>query len=88
MSNVNHWKKVNSGSPFDDSLETSRPSNPIPHIPKDLIEDLDRRFPPRCPSPDDHKRLIWMYAGKRELIEVLKESHRRQVSASMKGFTE
>ena len=82
MSNVNHWRQVN--GVMDDSLET----RPVPGIPKDLIEDLDRRFPHRCPRPEDSERGIWIYSGKRELVEFLKEAHRRQIENSLRSSVE
>lgn len=81
MSNVNHWREVN--GVMDDSLETAH--QPVPNIPNDLIEHLDRRFPHRCPRLEDTDRGIWIYSGKRELVEFLKETHRRQVENSLRG---
>jgi hypothetical protein len=51
---------------------------PIPPIPKDLLEVLDARFPERCPEPSWDDRTIWREVGKRELIRFLKEEFRRQ----------
>lgn len=81
MSDYLHWRKVN--GVMDDSLEARQ--RPVPNIPKDLIEDLDRRFPHRCPRPEDPERGIWIYSGKRELVEFLKEAYRRQVEDSLRG---
>lgn len=72
---------------MDDSLESIRPK-PVPPIPKDLIEDLDARFPHRCPNVHDPERSIWIYAGQRQMVEFLKEAYRRQVEDSFKGFSE
>lgn len=47
--------------------------NPFPEFSEDLIKKLDRDFPPRCIRPgeslEDHQR----YAGKRELVDKLKQ---------------
>jgi len=68
---------------MDDSLESFR--KPLPHIPKDLIEDLDARFPHRCPGPHDPERSIWIYAGQRQMVEFLKENFKRQVEDALGG---
>jgi len=39
-----------------------------------LIEELDRLFPEKCPSIDESEREIFRYAGKRELVVLLKTS--------------
>ena len=44
----------------------------IPPLDRALIEALDERVPERCPDPSWSDREIWIYAGKRELIRVLK----------------
>lgn len=46
----------------------------IPDFSEDLIKELDKLFPEMCPRPDMEDREIWMYAGKRELIRLLKTS--------------
>ena len=38
----------------------------------ELIESLDKLYPHRCPRVGDTEREIFMYAGKRELIDTLK----------------
>lgn len=43
----------------------------FPVFAKDLIEWLDQAFPHKCPSPEQSEREIWMYAGKRELVDLL-----------------
>lgn len=71
---------------MDDSLESIR-SKPVPTIPEDLVEDLDARFPHRCPGIHDSERAIWIYAGQRQMVEFLKETHRRQIEDSFRGFS-
>ena len=44
----------------------------IPPLDRALIEALDERVPERCPDPSWSDREIWIYAGKRELIRLLK----------------
>ena len=43
----------------------------IPALDPTLVEALDERIPERCPDPDWSEREIWMYAGKRELVNFL-----------------
>lgn len=62
---------------MDDSLESMRPCPPVNN---DLIEYLDRLIPHRCPSIADSDRSIWIYSGKRELVEFLKKRHEDQVN--------
>ena len=51
-------------------------------IPKDLLEDLQKVFPNRCPKEQDSERRIWMNAGKQELIEFLQVQFQRQQKAA------
>lgn len=51
-------------------------------IPKDLLEDIQRLFPNRCPKEQDSERRIWMEVGKQELIEFLKVQYQRQQKAA------
>lgn len=43
----------------------------LPFNTSDLILQLDKDFPEKCPHPSTPDREIWMYAGKRELIRGL-----------------
>lgn len=38
---------------------------------KALIETLNAEIPHRCPQPHETERDIWMYAGKRALVDYL-----------------
>lgn len=44
---------------------------PIPVYSIDLVAELDKQFPERCPGVKDTERDIWLYTGKRELIRNL-----------------
>jgi len=46
----------------------------IPITAYDLILELNKRYPEKCPSISDTERSIWMYAGKRHLINELLNS--------------
>lgn len=43
----------------------------LPNDVKALIETLHAEIPHRCPGPQDSEREIWMYAGKRALVDYL-----------------
>jgi hypothetical protein len=55
-------------------------SNSIPQLSVDLIEQLDRQYPHRCPKRADSAWDIAAYAGKRELIDTLLEIHRKETN--------
>ena len=41
----------------------------------ELMEALERLYPARPPNPQDSEREIWMKAGERRLVEVLKSKY-------------
>lgn len=43
----------------------------IPTLATLLIAELDKMYPHKCPGPKDGEREMWMYAGKRELVDSL-----------------
>ena len=43
----------------------------IPFIAPELMAELNRRFPHRCPDPKDSEREIWMKAGERRMLDYL-----------------
>lgn len=43
----------------------------IPTLDPSLIQALNERVPERCPDPNWSEREIWMYVGKRELVNFL-----------------
>lgn len=44
----------------------------LPRLSADLIKYLDSIYPEKCPDIKDLDREIWLYSGKRELINLLK----------------
>ena len=50
----------------------------MPPIPKALLEDLERRFPERCPSLKDSDREVWFKAGQRNVVAFLATQFLRQ----------
>jgi hypothetical protein len=43
----------------------------IPTLSSDLIEELQKAYPQRCPKITDTEREIWMYAGAAALVQKL-----------------
>jgi hypothetical protein len=41
----------------------------------ELMEALEQLYPARPPNPQDSEREIWMKAGERRLVEVLKAKY-------------
>jgi hypothetical protein len=50
----------------------------FPQVNKVLLEELDRRFPDKCPEISFTDREIWFYAGQRSVVRLLKEKFREQ----------
>jgi len=47
-------------------------------IPPELINELNEKYPHRCPNKEDSDREIWFYAGTRDLIDKLEIFCKRQ----------
>lgn len=45
---------------------------------EELVEGLDKLVPHRCPTVSQSEREIWMYAGKRALVDALMVACKRQ----------
>lgn len=45
---------------------------------EELVEGLDKLVPHRCPAVSQSEREIWMYAGKRALVDALMVACKRQ----------
>lgn len=45
---------------------------------EELVEGLDKLVPHRCPAVSQSEREIWMYAGKRALVDALLVAYKRQ----------
>lgn len=56
---------------------------PLPPIPKELVEALDRTYPAKPPGLTDTDRLIWFNAGQRALVEHLLHLYREQQKAAL-----
>lgn len=52
--------------------------DPLPPIPQNLVDKLEEIIPERCPSLSMSDREIWFYAGKRELVRILKDHYESQ----------
>lgn len=44
----------------------------VPGLTREAVEALDKLFPEKCPGINDNNRDIWLYAGKRELVNFIK----------------
>ena len=62
-------------------MSTNSSGIDLPYIPDDLLDALDKKFPERCPDPDDAERMIWAKSGQRSVIRYLKDQSRRQKEA-------
>ena len=58
----------------------------LPFIPQDLLDDLNRRYPERCPEADWSDRDIWLKAGERRVIRFLNEQFKRQNENLLETF--
>jgi hypothetical protein len=47
------------------------PEDHVPIYSVDLIAQLDKTYPAKCPDPSQTEREIWIYVGKRQLVESL-----------------
>lgn len=52
------------------------------HVPLDLIEELEVRFPPRCIQPKDDINQAFFYAGGVSMVEYLRLSYEAQRKAA------
>lgn len=58
-----------------------------PHVPKELVEYLERIFPDRCPAVDVSDRDVWLDAGSARVVRHLRKAWADQDAASL-GVTE
>lgn len=55
----------------------------FPYISKELVEELDKRFPDRSPTYDEtHTALMWR-GGQRSVVEMIKQLHEDQLSSDL-----
>lgn len=47
-------------------------ANQFPPIPKTLLEELERRFPPSYPDLSKNERELWAKAGEGRVIQFLR----------------
>jgi hypothetical protein len=70
MSNELHWKQ-------DLNQEAEDPNANFPAVPLPLLEELEKRYPDRCPRPDASDREIWMAVGRAQVVLFLREMSNR-----------
>jgi len=56
-----------------------------PPVPADLVEWLDWLYPEKCPEPNTPDREIWLYAGKRSIVRMLKDQLGAQAARASKS---
>jgi hypothetical protein len=44
------------------------------HIPAPLMEELEKKWPEKCPHLDWSDREIWLYVGLRQLVSIFRAS--------------
>ena len=55
----------------------------FPHVSKELLTELDNRFPDRAPQlSEDYSTLRWR-GGQRSVIEFLKQIHEDQIASQL-----
>lgn len=54
------------------------------HIPAPLMEELEKKWPEKCPEADWTDREIWMYVGARQFVSGLKASFNKQQTDAAK----
>lgn len=59
-------------------MSTKRPKNNIPIIPLEVVEYLERQFPPRRLSLDIPDRHIWYQQGQMSVADMLRHVYKRQ----------
>lgn len=70
MQNIPHWQQL-SEVPED-------PHKNFPAVSLDLIEELERCFPDRCPTLDASDREIWAAVGKAQVVRFLRDMFNRR----------
>jgi hypothetical protein len=60
----------------------------IPLMSIDLIDQLDKQIPEQCPEIKTDERMIWFYAGQRQVVRMLKSRVKHQEESSLGGLHE
>lgn len=61
---------------------------PFPHVERHFLDALDGLVPERSPDPKDTEREIWMKAGERRLVKLLKRIADEQMEAALARQTQ
>lgn len=62
---------------YRQEFQEEDPNANFPAVPLALVEELEHRYPDRCPSPDASDREIWMAVGQARLVAFLREMSNR-----------
>tara|TARA_R100001082_G_scaffold77065_1_gene44947 strand:- start:13270 stop:13458 length:189 start_codon:yes stop_codon:yes gene_type:complete len=55
----------------------------FPVIPRELLAELENRFPERCPDLNTEDRVIWFYSGQRAIVRFLWEKYNISVEKGL-----
>lgn len=55
----------------------------FPFISKELVDELNTRFPERCPDPGWTDRDVWIKTGERQVARFLINKFNEQVKSAM-----
>jgi hypothetical protein len=56
-------------------------TNTFPAIPKELLDELNKRFPEKTPKVGTPIDTIWVDVGQREVIRFLNQKFKEQIEA-------
>lgn len=59
-------------------MAESDPDERFPLVPLALLEELERRFPDRCPDPTTPDRQVWLAAGAVQVTRFLRQMYQLQ----------
>lgn len=57
---------------------------PFPHIPDNLLKELNERFPELCALLEWDEKQVWFFAGQRAVIRMLNQIHKQQREDSLR----
>lgn len=60
-----------------EKTELEDPNRDFPAVSLPLVEELEKRYPDCCPSPDASDREIWMAVGRAQVVRFLREMSNR-----------
>tara|TARA_R100001463_G_scaffold57630_3_gene109902 strand:- start:238 stop:438 length:201 start_codon:yes stop_codon:yes gene_type:complete len=64
-------------------MENFENTDRFPPIPHELLAELEKRFPERCPDLKTDERVIWFYSGQRAVVRFLWEKYNQSVEKGL-----